>query len=287
MSSNDFNSVANQLNSSISSIVDSGGTRTNLDSVSYIESFTPEELQYIKSQIAQLQQQQEQHLEGQQHAFSTNDIHTSQHMDHGSGNDSAGASVNINEPLYVSTGIPTRLSSSDEKMYSPKHISAGEKLYSPKPSQTSSKSHTEKRKVDIEPCGTFRDLMLSDLPPIPDVPVKMETQEKEKHAQQEDVDAPSSTKENETSKDAQEVSASEKSSEDTKEDVEKDDDASATTPELRTWREAIKSRCAVVKPKAETRCFDEILKPVMQTDDYNQLMEKVTGKYYFRFLKIE
>lgn len=191
----------------------------------------------------------------------------------------------------MSTSIPTRLSSSDEKMYSPKHISAGEKLYSPKPSQITSTSQAEKRKVDIEPCGTFRHLMLSDLPPIPDVPIlthpsKSEPQEKEKHTlQRMETDAPMISKSHETSatKEAAQDEGKIRDSvvdSDKKEGGDEAECAEATTPQLRTWREAIKSRCALVNAKlkvTETRSIDDILTPVMQTDDYNELMKKVTN----------
>jgi len=224
---------------------------------SYLSQATPEELQYIvnSQMINDLlpgegyradassgylpgdNQQQLQQQDQQQHDPAT--------------------TKNLSEPLFIST-VAQRLSSSEEKLYSPKH------------------RKNEQRKVDIEPGALFRGLVL-DLPPIPDpLAIPPPTQapsvvSKPPVKKQTDPPAPAPTS---TKTQPQIVDSS------TATDIDEKDglvETESTEPSLKSWREAVAMRCAQVKPVIEPSKtkLEELFNTVAAKLDYNELMEKV------------
>ena len=173
------------------------------------------------------------------------------------------------QPLFVNT-VPTRLSSSDGKLYSPKHISAGEKLYSPRNSSSSASRSKQQRKVDLEPCGIVRSIISSDVPVIPEPPpvpvVKVVKEEKPEIPKV--VSVPTSKQETPLKSKPTHF-------------LSKYDNIKLPS-RLRTWKQALDQRCTTV-PKREIneKSLDEILKPFHLTDKYSDLVEKVCYKIFF------
>ena len=173
------------------------------------------------------------------------------------------------QPLFVST-VATRLSSSDEKLYSPKHISAGEKLYSPRNSSSSASGSKQQRKVDLEPCGIIRSIINSDVPVVPEpppLPVVKGVKE-EKPEMPKVVSVPTSKQETPIKSKPTHF-------------LSKYDNIKLPS-RLRTWKQALDQRCtAVPKREINEKSLDEILKPFHLTDKYSDLVEKVCNKIFF------
>ena len=181
----------------------------------------------------------------------------------------ANSTIENYQPLFVNT-VATRLSSSDEKLYSPKHISAGEKLYSPRNSSSSTSGSKQQRKVDLEPCNIAGSIISSDIPVVPEpppVPIVKEVKE-EKPEIPKVVSVPISK---------QEASMKNKPTH----FLSKYDNIKLPS-RLRTWKQALDQRCTTV-PKREIneKSLDEILKPFHLTDKYSDLVEKVCNKVFF------
>ncbi|XP_057292122.1 golgin subfamily A member 4-like [Hydractinia symbiolongicarpus] len=159
----------------------------------------------------------------------------------------------VTEPLFVNT-VSARLSSSEEKLYSPKHISDGEKLYSPRTS-VSSDDGKRYRKVNLEPCDMLRTLINSDLSVVPpQVPIQ-------------------ETKKNETNETQQSVIASPVRTRNSSA-VVKTDKKPAAVKTLQTWREAVKSQCSVISMNDYQRNVDSILASVLKPKKYEDILKE-------------
>jgi len=170
---------------------------------------------------------------------------------------SQSSSGEYKQPLHVNTSTHSRLSSSEERLYSPKHMHHGEKLYSP----VISSSTREKRKVNLEPCDIVRSLINSDLSVVP---VLSKVLPKDK-AIATTISDPAS--DNNTAP----VTASESF-------LDKYD-RSKLPPRMRSWKQALDERCSQIPPKElEEKNIDDILKAFTFTVAYTTLVTKANGK---------